>query len=209
MDYPSVETFPPSPMITTILDPCKSPTATITSPTLIDQLQYVGDGSQSYTIDPFTIYAPWCTVTYSASSNEPTLDPALFSFDPLTQTFTILATNDLSLAGAPATLQKEYTITVTAVVDDLVATADFTLTMADQCPIPSMNQITQPAGPFPSLSYIVGTKVADYDFLALSGGGFSSTIDVCDDDGISFVAVLVYESGEEVLLNMSNGAVIF
>ena len=45
IDYPSLETFPPSPMITNIIDPCKSPTATVTSPTLTDQLQYVGDPS--------------------------------------------------------------------------------------------------------------------------------------------------------------------
>ena len=51
--------------------------------------------------------------------------------------------------------------------------------------------------------------MADYDFLAISGGGFASTIDYCDDDGISFSAVLVYESGEEVPLNQSEGVIIF
>ena len=51
--------------------------------------------------------------------------------------------------------------------------------------------------------------MADYDFLAISGGGFASTIDVCDDDGISFSAVLVYESGEEMPLDQSEGVIIF
>ena len=90
-----------------------------------------------------------------------------------------------------------------------MATADFTLSMVDQCPLPARNQITQPAGPFASLSYTVGTAVADYDFLSISGGGFESTIDVCDDDGISFSAVLVNESGEEVPLDQSEGVIIF
>ena len=114
VDYSSVETFAASPMIITILDPCKSPTATVTSPTLTDQLQYVGDPSQTYAITPFTVYAAWCAVTYSATSNEPTLDSAIFTFDAVTQTFTILSTDDVSLAGTPSALQKDYTITVTA-----------------------------------------------------------------------------------------------
>ena len=103
VDYPSVETISAAPMQVTVLDPCKSPTTTITSPTLTTQVQYVGGASFNYAIASFSVYASWCTITYSASSNEPALDSALFSFDPTTQTFTILSTNDFSLAGAPST----------------------------------------------------------------------------------------------------------
>ena len=169
----------------------------------------MGDPSQSYTIDPFTIYASWCTVTYSAASNEPALDSAIFIFDDVTQTFTFLLTNDLSLAGAPGTDQKDYTITVTAIVDILEATADFTLSILDPCAVPARNQITHPVGPFEELSYIVGTATAQYDFLEISGGGFSSTVDVCDDAGIIFSALLIYETGDEVALDDSDGAIIF
>ena len=177
VDYPIMETHSVSPMLVTVLDPCKSPTTTITSPTtLIDIGHYVGGLSQTYTIDPFTIYASWCTVTYSAASNEPALDSSMFTFDDVTQTFTFLFTNDLSLAGAPESDMKDYTITVTAIVDILVATADFTLTMLDQCELPARNQVTHPVGPFEELTYIVGTETAQYDFLEISGGGFAATV---------------------------------
>lgn len=55
----------------------------------------------------------------------------------------------------------------------------------------------------------MGTSAVEYDFFAISGGGFASTVAVCDDEGFSFSAVLVYESGEEVPLNSSEGVIIF
>lgn len=55
VDYPSVLTYSASPVLVTVLDPCKAPTATITSPTLINQLHFLNSGSLSYAITPFTI----------------------------------------------------------------------------------------------------------------------------------------------------------
>ena len=72
-------------MTVSVLDPCKSPTATITASALTNQIRVVGDTTvTNYAIDPFTVYASWCTVTYSATTGDAALDALLFTFDSAT-----------------------------------------------------------------------------------------------------------------------------
>jgi len=132
-----------------IVDGCDTPT--ITSTTLTDQIYYVSSGPKIYQAAAFTVYQPWCAMTFTYSASDVALNTAI-SFAATSRTFTFDYAADLNLSGPVST---SYTITMTATSNAVTSSETFSLTMMNPCIDAAVNTVKIPASST-TLNYKIG-----------------------------------------------------